>query len=67
MKEGDALVILDMDEGAITFTRNGIYLGVAFSPGLAGFELYLAVSLYDVGDRVRFRELEGPTVKQVVL
>ena len=40
--------------GTISFLKNNHHLGIAFSSGLIGKELYAAVSLYDVGDKVSF-------------
>ncbi|CAM9290375.1 unnamed protein product, partial [Chrysoparadoxa australica] len=50
--QGDTIgVLLDMDRwGLLSFSRNGIDLGVAFD-GLAG-ELYPAVAFYNQGQRV---------------
>lgn len=61
MQEKDVIgVVLDMDEGTLSFSRNGEDLGIAFSTDLVGRTLYPAVSLYDPGDRVRFhQEIKG--------
>jgi hypothetical protein len=62
MVTGDVIsVTLDMDEGTLSFSRNGEDLGVAFR-GLSGREVYPAISLYDAGDRVRVQEIEGTTI-----
>ena len=62
MVQGDVIgVILDLNEGTLSFTRNGEDLGIAFKD-IASRELYPAVSLYDAGDRVRFQPLEGAPV-----
>lgn len=61
MQEKDVIgVTLDMDDGTLSFSRNGEDLGIAFSSELLGRVLYPAVSLYDPGDRVRFhQEIKG--------
>ena len=50
-RTGDIVkVILDMNEGTLSFALNGEELGVAFT-GLSGLKLYPAFSLYQKGDR----------------
>jgi len=49
-------VTVDTIVGTLSFSVNGKSLGIAFSTGLKGVELYPAVSLYDQGDSVTFRE-----------
>lgn len=62
MQQGDIIgVCLDTIDGTLSYTRNGEDLGIAFK-GLSGKELYPAVSLYDVGDRVRIQEVEGLSI-----
>jgi len=59
MSQGDVItVILDMDENTLAFSRNGEELGVAFRD-IKAKELYPAVSLYDAGDRLKIKEVEG--------
>lgn len=54
---GDVIgVVLDMDEGTLSFSKNGSDFGIAFSTELLGKELYPAISLYDIGDRVSFKD-----------
>lgn len=70
MRTGDVIgVVLDLEEGSLSFSKNGISLGVAFSSGLTGKELYASVSLYDVGDRVTFRDdaSEGSSIDNTPL
>jgi ubiquitin-protein ligase len=62
MLQGDVIgVCLDLNEGTLSFSRNGEDLGTAFKD-IASRELYPAISLYDAGDQVRFQELEGAPV-----
>jgi hypothetical protein len=57
MRQGQIIgVTLDTLAGTLSFSVNGKPLGVAFSTGLQGMELYPAVSLYDHGDQVTFRD-----------
>jgi len=57
-REGDVIgVTLDLDEGMISFTRNGQDLGVAVT-GLRG-EFYPAFSLYNKGDRITLCPTRG--------
>jgi len=49
-------VTLDTIMGTLSFSINGKPMGVAFSVGLQGYELYPAVSLFDLADQVSFQE-----------
>jgi hypothetical protein len=47
---GDVIgVLLDLDAGTLTFTKNGVSQGVAFSSGLTGFPWKAVVSLNSSG------------------
>lgn len=55
-KTGDVMgVILDFEEDTLSFTLNGVFLGIACRGGFAGKELYAGVSLSGVGDRCRIQ------------
>jgi hypothetical protein len=57
MRQGQVIgVTLDTIAGVLSFSVDGKSLGVAFSSGLQGLDLYPAVSLYDQGDQVTFRD-----------
>jgi hypothetical protein len=43
-------------QGTLSFSKNGVDFGIAYSSGLLGKELYPAVSLYDVWDKVTIRD-----------
>eukprot|EP01122_Echinamoeba_exundans_P017354 TRINITY_DN911_c4_g1_i1.p1 TRINITY_DN911_c4_g1~~TRINITY_DN911_c4_g1_i1.p1 ORF type:complete len:3990 (-),score=695.43 TRINITY_DN911_c4_g1_i1:1688-12457(-) len=67
MVQGDVIgVTLDMDEGTLSFSRNGEDLGIAFR-NLKGKDLYPAVSLYDAGDRIRISQTEAPGMERTLL
>jgi len=55
LKQGDIITVeLDLDNGTVTFAKNGSSFGIAFSTGLEDKEVFPAVSLYDMGDSVSF-------------
>src|SRR5690606_10185405 len=66
LKQGDVLSVeVDMDSGALSFSKNGSSFGVAYPSGLEGKEIFPAVSLYDIGDSVTFidtKKKEGTKV-----
>lgn len=64
MKQGHVVTItLDFTANTLAFSANGKFLGVAFSSGFEGLELYPAVSMYDAGDQVTLREAGTPAAK----
>lgn len=67
MVQGDVIgALLDMEEGTLSFSRNGEDLGIAFRD-LKGRDLYPAVSLYDSSDRVRISQAEAPGLEKTLL
>ena len=51
--------MVDMEEGKLSFAKNGTYLGVAFESNELRFgSLYPAVSFVVPGDSVKIRKLE---------
>jgi SPRY domain-containing SOCS box protein 1/4 len=51
-------LVLDMDEGTLSFVDGNEYLGVAFS-GLRGRSLYVMASMYGTGTRVSITYHDG--------
>eukprot|EP01122_Echinamoeba_exundans_P011561 TRINITY_DN4631_c0_g1_i1.p1 TRINITY_DN4631_c0_g1~~TRINITY_DN4631_c0_g1_i1.p1 ORF type:complete len:2986 (-),score=498.77 TRINITY_DN4631_c0_g1_i1:15-8972(-) len=64
MKQGQVITVtLDVTANTLAFSVNGKFLGVAFSSGFEGLELFPAVSMYDAGDQITFREAGSPATK----
>jgi hypothetical protein len=64
MKQGQIITVtLDVTANTLAFSVNGKFLGVAFSSGFEGLELFPAVSMYDAGDQITCREAGSPAAK----